>query len=103
MAEQNTLDNLRDELFSTLRKLRDTTGDGIKAEVDRAKAVVEVSGAIIETAKVELQFLDQVGDANMPAIVQPARAAKFFTEGDPRFSAGRKGLATGKRLGSAAD
>lgn len=99
MPDQNTLGSLRDELFSTPRKLRETKGDDIKAEVDRAKAVVEVSGAIIETAKVELQFLDQVNDGSMPSIVQPQKTAGFFTDGDPRFNGGRKGLGVGKQLG----
>lgn len=100
MGEGNTLDSLRDELFSTLRKLRETTGDEVQAEIDRAKAVVQVSVAIIDTAKVELQFLDQIGDERMPTIVKPAAAAGFFTDGDPRFKGGRKGLGTGKTLGS---
>ena len=100
MADQNTLDTLRDELFSTLRKLRETKPEDVEAEIERAKAVVEVSGAIIDTAKVELQFLDQIGDERMSSIVQPAKTAGFFTEGDPRFNGGRKGLGTGKTLGS---
>lgn len=100
MPEANTLDALRDALFDTLRNLRESKGEAVRSEIERAKAVVEISGAIIDTAKVELQFLDQVGDERMPPIISPQRAAGFFTEGDPRFNGGRKGLGTGKRLGA---
>jgi hypothetical protein len=98
-GKENTLDSLRDTLFDQLKALRSADANAIDKEIERAKAVVQVSGAIVDTAKVELQFLDQVGDERMPPFVNPQRAAAFFAEGDPRFNGGRKGLGTGKELG----
>jgi hypothetical protein len=48
----NTIDGLRVELFATLRALRDQEKP---MPVDRARAVAEVAGKIIDSAKVEVE------------------------------------------------
>lgn len=53
-----TIEGLREHLFATLAALRDTQNP---MEVERAKAVAEVAGKIIETAKVEVSFLNVAG------------------------------------------
>jgi hypothetical protein len=49
---------LRRHLFETLDSLKDKEKP---LDVDRAKAVCEVAGKIIETAKVEVSYLQTVG------------------------------------------
>lgn len=72
MARKNKIVDLRDHLFETLEMLKD--GD---IEIERAKAISEVSRTIIETAKVEIAFLREVGGTGSDFIpVEPARDAQ---------------------------
>jgi hypothetical protein len=98
MAENNgnTLASLRRTLFETLSELKN--GEA-KMPIDRAKAIVEVSDAIINTAKLELSFLNSVGDDRLPRLINPSDTVTFLEE-DPRLKPQRKGLGTGKVLGS---
>lgn len=50
----NTITGLREELFDTLRQLKDKEKP---MDINRAKAVSEVAGKIIETAKVEVDMM----------------------------------------------
>ena len=69
----NTVNDLRDELFATLRALR--SGE---LDVEKARAVSEVAQTIINSAKVEVDyikangggessFIDAIGTNNLPA------------------------------------
>jgi hypothetical protein len=58
MSKPNTIDTLRTELFDTLRRLKDKDAP---MDVARAKAVVEVASVIVDTAKVEIAFLEATG------------------------------------------
>lgn len=64
---KNKIDDLRDHLFAQLERLgnEELTGDELKQELDRAKAVKEVASAITETAKAETDRLRLVGDTGM--------------------------------------
>lgn len=53
-----TIEDLRIHLFQTLEALKDQQKP---MDIERAKAVAEVAGKIIESAKVEVQFLNTVG------------------------------------------
>lgn len=53
-----TIETLRDHLFATLAALRDKENP---MDVDRAKAIADVAGRVIETAKVEVQYMDVTG------------------------------------------
>lgn len=55
---ENDLDTLRRHLFDTLAELRDSSKP---VDVERAKAVVAVADKLIETGKVEVQYLNTVG------------------------------------------
>lgn len=48
---RNKMDDLRNHLFEVIELLKDN-----EIEVDRAKAVSDVAGRIIESAKVEVQY-----------------------------------------------
>lgn len=52
----NTITGLRDIMFSTLRGIQDGSVD-----VDKAKAINDTAQTIINTAKVEVEFLKATG------------------------------------------
>jgi hypothetical protein len=58
---QNKIQDLRNHLFATLEALRDTAAP---MDIDRARAISEVAGRIIDSAKAEtdrLRALDSAG------------------------------------------
>jgi hypothetical protein len=55
---QNKMDNLRNHLFETLEALKDREKP---MEIERARAIAQVAGVLVETAKVEVQFLEATG------------------------------------------
>lgn len=55
---KNKIEDLRNHLFETLEALKDKDNP---MDLDRAKAVAEVSKVIVETAKVEVDFLRVAG------------------------------------------
>lgn len=54
----NTIEALREELFGTLRALRNAENP---MDIERAKAVVNVADAIIDSAKVEVDYVRATG------------------------------------------
>jgi hypothetical protein len=56
MSTTNDITELRTHLFDALRGLKDKTLD-----IDRAKAIVDMSQTIINTSKVEVEFLKVAG------------------------------------------
>lgn len=56
----HTIDDLRAELFATLKQLRDKDDP---LDVARARAVVDVASVIVDTAKVEVAMLEATGSA----------------------------------------
>lgn len=52
------IEELREQLFATLRDLRDPVKP---MEIDRAKAISEVAQTIINSAKVEVDFINATG------------------------------------------
>lgn len=55
---KNKIEDLRNHLFATLEALQD---DENPMEIGRAKAIAEVAGVLIESAKAEVKFLEAVG------------------------------------------
>lgn len=56
MSNDNTITGLRDIMFKTLRGIQDGTLD-----VDKAKAINDTAQTIINSAKVEVEFLKATG------------------------------------------
>lgn len=75
MTKGNDINELREHLFATLRGVRDKENP---MDIDRAKAVVLVAGALIDTARVEIDFARVTGSES---------ASKFLSGGDPDQSA----------------
>lgn len=63
---KNTLTDLRNHLFETIEALKD---EDQPMPVERARAISEAAGKVIESGKLELQCLEQLGDRS---------ASKFF-------------------------
>jgi len=55
---KNRIDDLRNHLFETLEALKD---EDKPMDLDRARAVAEVAKVIVESAKVEVNFLKVTG------------------------------------------
>lgn len=56
--ENNDINGLRSELFATIRALRDKDNP---MDVNRAKAVAEVAGRVIESVKAETDYVRAFG------------------------------------------
>ena len=57
---KNKMDDLRNHLFETLEALKD---EDKPMDIDRAKAISNIAGRLIETAKVEVDYLEVTGQA----------------------------------------
>ena len=55
---KNKIDDLRNHLFETLEALKDPDNP---MELDRAKAIADVARVLVDSAKVEVQFLEVSG------------------------------------------
>ena len=55
----HTIDDLRTELFDTLRRLKDKDAP---MDVARARAIVDVAGVLVDTAKVEVAMIEATGN-----------------------------------------
>lgn len=55
---KNKISDLRDHLFATLEALRD---DEKPMDIERAKAIADVARVVVDSAKVEVQFLSVTG------------------------------------------
>ena len=94
--KSRNMGDLRNHLFDALDRLKTTDEKGLDGEVERAEAVAHVAAQIIQSAKVELQFLNTVSSDKLPKVADAIKAGEFFER--PQLSA--KGLATGKDLGT---
>jgi len=59
----NKLSDLRDHIFMALERLADEglTSEQVAQEVDKAKAIAQLSASIIASAKVEIDYINAVG------------------------------------------
>lgn len=55
---RNKIEDLRNHLFATIESLQD---EEKPMDLDRAKAIADVAQVIINSAKVEIDFLNKVG------------------------------------------
>ena len=55
---RNKIEDLRNHLFTCIENILDEEKD---FDLDKAKAVSELAQTIINSAKVEIQFLDSIG------------------------------------------
>ena len=80
-----TIEDLRNALFETLQDVKNKDKPG---DLERAKVVCEVAAKIIDTAKVEVAFINASG----------GKGSGFIPDGTPRLTAGPGApLALGQR------
>lgn len=86
---KNKVEDLRNHLFAQLERLGDETvkGDQLKEEIQRAKAVSEVSSQIVDTARAENERLK---------IIKRAPATDFLPAGEQLDEDGMPLLGGGK-------
>ncbi len=58
MSRKNKLVDLRDHIFATIEALQDPESG---MDVSKAKAIAELGKVVIESAKVEVDFINAVG------------------------------------------
>lgn len=75
---KNKIEDLRNHLFATLESLRD---EAEPMDIERAKAIADVARVIVDSAKVEVAFIDATGEAGSgfikpePTRIENAQAA----------------------------
>lgn len=77
MPPKNKLEDLRNHLFETLESLRD---EDKPMDIDRARAVCEVAGQILDSAKVEIKFIETTGQLES-GFMKPAEETKTIGDG----------------------
>lgn len=73
---KNKIEDLRNILFETMEKLMD---DDDPMDLDRAKAVADVAQVVVNTAKVEVDFIKQTGHGGTAFIQGQTPAAKLLS------------------------
>ena len=60
---RNKISDLRDHLFAAIERIDDDsmTSDQIKLECDKAKAVASIGSVLINSAKIEIEFIKATG------------------------------------------
>jgi hypothetical protein len=60
---RNKLSDVRDHIFMALERLSDETltNDQVNVEVDKAKAISQLASTFIQSAKVEIDFINATG------------------------------------------
>lgn len=78
---KNKMDDLRNHLFETPEALKD---EDKPMELDRAKAIADVAKVLVESAKVEVNFLKVTG---------AAKSTGFLPDGDEETGTSPRRLA----------
>jgi len=71
---RNKINDLRDHLFATLEALQD---EKEPMDLDRARAIADVAQVIINSAKVEVDFLKATGRAEGTDFIPEERSKKL--------------------------
>lgn len=60
MSMNRNIEGLRNHLFAQLERLgeEDLKGDSLKEEIQRGKALSDISASIIESAKAEFRYME---------------------------------------------
>jgi hypothetical protein len=67
---EHTINDLRTHLFDTLKALKDPNHP---MDIDRAKAIADVSRTIIESAKVQVAFMEVTGAGDTTGFIPAER------------------------------
>lgn len=76
---KNKIDDLRDHLFATLEALRDND-----MEIERAKAIADVARVLVDSAKVEVSYIEACADALPSGFMPAVEAPRAIGSGRPQ-------------------
>ncbi len=66
---KNRIEDLRNHLFAAIESLLDEDNP---MDIDRAKAIADVAQVIINSAKVEMQYLQSIGGNHDTGFMRPS-------------------------------
>lgn len=81
MGKKNTMGDLRDHLFDVLERLKDPD-DATPMDVETAKTIVNVADTLIDTQRVENEFIRAIGEDNFLANSRKAKPRFLLTDGE---------------------
>ena len=81
----NKIEDLRDALFATLTDLRDKEKP---MDIDRAKTIADVAQVVINSAKIEVDFMRMRGDGSKGTGFIPEEKEVPALPGQPRLIKG---------------
>lgn len=71
----NHISTVRQHLIDQLAALRNANGaDAVRLEIDRAKGISDVAQVIVNSAKVEVEYLQKTGQVSTPFLEVPPDA-----------------------------
>jgi hypothetical protein len=76
----NTIEDVRTELMQTLRDLRNRNNP---MDIDRARAVAQVAGVLVDSAKVEVAYLQTTGQRGSSFMGHQSPALPNASKADP--------------------
>ncbi len=88
-APQNDITALRGELFASIKRLAGTTDP---KEIERAKAIADTAQVIVNTAKVEVDFIKATGNPGGSGFIPLAGPTTPGVEPDTTVVAQRPGM-----------
>lgn len=81
MGKKNTMGDLRDHLFDVLERLKDPD-EATPMDVETAKTIVDVADTLIDTQRVENEFIRSVGGDNYLANGRKGKTRFLLTDGE---------------------
>ena len=85
---KNKIEDLRNHLFETLEALKD---DEKPMELDRARAIADVSRVIVDSAKVEVDLLKVTGGIRGSGFIPEDTGEESAVRPQPKLAAGARG------------
>lgn len=85
MARRKNIEDLREELFEAIKMLKEDEMDTAKGKV-----IADLSGRIIETAKIELDFMKHIESTKSEFLLDPETKEKVELEAKKLLPENRK-------------
>lgn len=79
----NTIEALRAALFEQIRAVRAAEGDAAKAAIEKARAIGDLAGRVVETAKVEIDYARATQQATNGEFFGAEQPARIGAAGEP--------------------
>jgi hypothetical protein len=70
-ADSNHISTVRKHLLDQMKALRGASPENLEREIGRSKGVAELAQAVVNTAKVEVDYLKATGQTSTPFLEVP--------------------------------